>query len=109
MEAEFIKLAQEAVVALQLGPPPNWAEVAGMIVSGVVGVGQIGVIVWGLWRMGKASDARDRQLDQQAETLGKIGQALDRQGEAMTQAFTQQGQALERQGEVLAALLRRPA
>ena len=53
MEAEFIKLAQEAVVALQLGPPPNWAEVAGMIVSGVVGVGQIGVIVWGLWRMAK--------------------------------------------------------
>ena len=41
--------------------------------------------------MGKASEERNRQLDQQAETLGKIGQALDRQG------------------EVLAALLRRTA
>lgn len=66
-----------------------WAQVA-------VGVGQLGVIAWGLRQMGRASEERNRQLDQQAETLGKIGQALDRQGAA-----------LERQGEVLAELLRR--
>ena len=47
------------------------------------------LIAWGLRQMGKSSKERNRQLDQQAETLGKIGQALDRQG------------------EVLAALLRR--
>lgn len=98
MEAEFLQLAQEAVAALQAAARPNWAEVAGLIVGGVVGFGQIGLIGWGLHRMGKASEERNRQLDQQAETLGKIGQALDRQG-----------QALERQGEVLAELLRRSA
>lgn len=95
MDAEFLQLAREAVVALR---QPNWAEVAGLIVSGMVGFGQIGLIGRGLHRMGEASEERNRQLDQQAETLGKIGQALDRQG-----------QALERQGEVLAELLRRSA
>ena len=65
-----------------------------------IGVGQLILIAWGLRQMGKSSQDRNRQLDQQAETLGKIGQALDRQGEAMTKAFTQQG-------EVLAELLRR--
>lgn len=39
MDAEFLQLAREAVVALQ---QPNWAEVAGLIVSAVVGFGQIG-------------------------------------------------------------------
>ena len=69
-----------------------------MIVSGTVGLGQIGLIAWGLQRMGIASEERNRQLDQQAEVLGKVGQALDRQG-----------LALERQGDVLAELLRRSA
>ena len=82
MDAESLQLAREAVVALR---QPNWAEVAGLIVSGVVGFGQIGLIGWGLWRMGKASEERNRQLDQQAETLGKIGQALDRQGEVLAE------------------------
>ncbi len=95
MEAELLPLAREAVAALQLqaaaASQPNWAEVAGLFVSTVVGFGQIGLIAWGLRRMGKASEERNRQLDQQAETLGKIGQAL------------------ERQGEVLAELLRRTA
>ena len=82
MDAEFLQLAREAVVALR---QPNWAEVAALIVSGVVGFGQIGLIGWGLHRMGKASEERNRQLDQQAETLGKIGQALDRQGEVLAE------------------------
>jgi len=63
-----------------------------------IGVGQLLLIAWGLRLMGKASDARNRQLDameaaqrEQSEALGKIGLALDRQGEA------------------LAELLRRPA
>lgn len=60
----------------------TWAQV---YVSGAVGFGQLLLIGWGLRQMGKASDTRNRQLDQQAETLGKIGQALDRQGEALAE------------------------
>ena len=85
MDAEFLQLAREAVVALQTGPPPNWAEVAALIVSAFIGFGQIGLIGWGLHRMGKASEEGNRQLDQQGETLGKIGQALDRQGEVLAE------------------------
>ena len=40
---------------------------------------------WGLWRVGKASEERNRQLEQQGEALGKIGQALDRQGEVLAE------------------------
>ena len=119
MDAEFFQLAQAAVAALQAANQPNWAEVAALFVSAVVGVGQIGLIAWGLRRMGIASEERNRQLDQQAETLGQIGQALDRQGEALGkigQALDRQGealgkigQALDRQGDVLAELLRRTA
>ena len=72
-----------------------WAQVFATLVVGLV---QCGLIAWGLRLMGKASDARNRQLDameaaqrEQSEALGKIGLALDRQGEA------------------LAELLRRPA
>jgi len=82
MEAELIQLAREAVVALR---QPNWAEMAAV----GIGVGQILVIVGGLWMMNKASNIRNRQLDQQGEAL------------------RQQGEALRQQGEVLAELLRR--
>ena len=105
MDAEFLQLAREAAAALQAANQPNWAEIAGLVVSAVVGFGQIGLIAWGLRQMGKASEERNRQLDQQADILGKIGQALDRQGAALDR----QGAALERQGEVLAELLRRTA
>ena len=82
MEAELIQLAREAVVALR---QPNWAEMAAV----GIGVGQILVILGGLWMMNKASNVRNRQLDQQGEAL------------------RQQGEALRQQGEVLAELLRR--
>ena len=82
METELVQLAREAVAALQAGPPPNWAEIAAVTVSGFVGFGQIGLIGWGLRQMSRNGDRRDQQLD------------------AMTKA-------LERQGEVLAELLRR--
>ncbi len=74
-----------------------------------IGIGQLGLIGWGLWQMSQASKERNLQLDQQGQALrdqgqvlGQIGQALERQSQAMTQAFTQQG-------EVLAELLRRTA
>lgn len=82
MEAELIQFAREAVVALR---QPNWAE----LVAVWIGVGQLLVIVVGLWLMNKASNIRNRQLDIM---------------EARQQA---QSDALQRQGEVPAELLRR--
>lgn len=98
MDTELLPLARAAVVALQNPPQPHWVEIAGVIVSAVIGIGQILLIAWGLRRMGVASDERNRQLDQQGEVSSKIGQALARQGEA-----------LARQSEVLGELLRRSA
>ncbi len=54
-------------------------------VSAGVGVVQCGLIGWGLWRVGKASDDRNRQLDQQAETLAQVGQTLGRQNEVLAE------------------------
>ena len=89
MEAELLQLAREAVAALQTGPPPNWVEVRALYLSTGIGVGQILVILGGLWMMHLSGKRRDTQLD------------------AITTALDRQGQALERQGEVLAELLRR--
>ena len=60
----------------------TWAQV---IVTLGIGLGQIGLIAYGLRQMSKASEARNRQLDIQAETLGKVGQALDRQGDVLAE------------------------
>lgn len=112
MDAEFLQLAREAVTALRAANQPNWAEIASVVVAGVGVIVQGCLIGWGLWRMGKASEERNRQLDQQADILGKIGQALDRQGAALDRqgaALERQSAALERQGDVLAELLRRTA
>ncbi len=65
-----------------------WAKVVATVTVGGL---QCYLIARGLNQMGKSSEERNRQLNQQAEVLGKVGQALDRQG------------------DVLAELLRRPA
>ena len=83
MEAEALELARQAVVALHAANSPNWAEVGGVIVSGVVGLGQIGLIAWGLRRMGIASEERNRQLDIMEASQRATLQALDRQGRAL--------------------------
>ena len=83
MEAEALELARQAVATLQAANSPNWAEVVGVIVSGVVGLGQIGLIAWGLRRMGIASEERNRQLDIMEASQRATLQALDRQGRAL--------------------------
>lgn len=83
MEAEALELARQAVAALQAANSPNWAEVVGVTVSGVVGLGQIGLIAWGLRRMGIASEERNRQLDIMEASQRATLQALDRQGRAL--------------------------
>ena len=81
-----------------------WAQVGAMLTVGGL---QCYLIVRGLNQMGKASEARNRQLDimeaasrEQSQALRQQGEALGKIGEEMTKAFTQQG-------EVLAELLRR--
>ena len=104
MDAELLRLAQEAVTALQLqaAGSTRWVEIAQLAVSGV----GLGCIVGGLFSMKAAGKRRDREIDILAENMREstrvVGQALERQGAAMTKA-------LERQGEVLAELLRRTA
>ena len=59
-----------------------WAQgVATVTVGGL----QCYLIAQGLNQMGKSSEERNRQLDQQAEVLGKAGQALDRQGDVLAE------------------------
>ena len=79
-----------------------WIRAAQVFVMLGVGLGQIGMIGWGLRRMRLAADERNRQLDIMEANQREQGQALRDQSAAMTQAFTQQG-------EVLAELLRRRA
>ena len=62
-----------------------------MVVSGVVGLGQIIAIGVGLWVMSKNGNRRDLQLD------------------AMTKALDQQSEALEKMGQGITKLLQRPA
>ena len=95
MDAEFLRLAQEAVAALQ---GPSWVEIAQLVVHGVAVV----VIHIGLWQMRKYGKRRDREIDEMAEAFRKQAEAADRMLERQRQAF-------ERQAAVLAPLLRRPS
>ena len=91
-----------------------YAQVAATV---VIGLAQLGMIGWGLWRMGQTSKERNLQLDQQGAGLKDMGQALRDQSDvlaAMGQALRDQGQglaamgqALRDQGQGLAELLRR--
>ena len=75
-QAELIQLGWEAVAALQT---PNWAEIAAVVVSGVVGVGQITAIGVGLWLMNKNGNRRDLQLDAMTKALDQQGEVLAEQ------------------------------
>ena len=69
-----------------------WAQVAATV---VIGLGQLGMIGWGLRQMGKASEDRNRQMS--------IDSA-DRKRQ-----LDQQGAALEKMGQGITDLLQRPA
>ena len=92
-----------------------WAQV---IVSGLVGFTQCGLIMVGLWQMRISSNERNRQLDRQDTVMEQQGKALEQQitmsqqqGKALEQQITmsqqhgkaleQHGKALEQQGKVL--------
>ena len=73
METELVQLAQEAVAALQAGPPPNWAEIvtAGAAAAGVVV--QAVLIGTGLVLMHLSGKRRDTQLDAVSTSLERSG------------------------------------
>ena len=77
---------------------------AQVIVSGLVGFTQCGLITVGLWQMRESSKERNRQLDRQDKVMEQQGKALEQQGKALEQQITmsqQHGKALERQGKAL--------
>ncbi len=65
-----------------------WAQV---IVSGLVGFTQCGLIMVGLWQMRESSKERNRQLDRQDTVMEQQMTMLQQQGKALEQ----QGKALE--------------
>ncbi len=65
--AEYEELARHAVAALRVANQPHWAKIAGVIVSGVVGLLQCGLIFYGLKRIEKTGNERTTQLNQQHE------------------------------------------
>ncbi len=71
MDAEFLRLAREAVALMQ---GPSWGEIAQLLVSGV----GLGCIVWGLFQMQAAGDRRNKEID-------VLGKALERQGEVLAE------------------------
>ena len=77
MAAELLQLAREAVTALQT---PNWAEIAAVIVSGIVGLGQLTVIGVGLFKMQAYGKRRDKEI-------AAMVSALERQSEALGELF----------------------
>ena len=85
-----------------------WAQV---IVSGLVGFTQCGLITVGLWQMRITSNERNRQLDRQDTVMEQQGKALEQQitmsqqhGKALEQQITmlqRQDTVMERQGKAL--------
>ena len=102
MDAELLQLAQAGVLALQVAALPNWEEIAAVVVSGVVGLLQCGVIAWGLRQMGKASEERTVQLDiMREESRGQLD-IMREESREQTKVLADIGQGIRDQGMVLA-------
>ena len=88
METELLQLAREAVAALQTGPPPNWAEGAGLFVSAAVGFGQIGLIAWVLRQRDNGPHKESRLVFEQnydRESCGSFHDCKTHSTEVLTQ------------------------
>ena len=99
-----ISQAQLAIMQAQVSAQ-NISTIVTAAVSAAIGLGQIGLIGYGLRRMRIASEQRDRQLDQQGEVLARQSEVLAQQSEVLAQ----QNEVLAQQSEALAAVLRRTA
>ena len=98
-----ISQAQLAIMQAQVSAQ-NISTVVTAAVSAAIGLGQIGLIGYGLRRMRIASEQRDRQLDQQDEVLAQQhSEVLAHHSEVLAR----QNEVLAQQNEALAAVLRR--
>ena len=77
-----ISQAQLAIMQAQVSAQ-NINTIVTAAVSAVIGLGQIGLIGYGLRRMRIASEQRDRQLDQQDEVLARQSEVLAQHSEAL--------------------------
>ena len=64
------------VQALHALAEPKWTDIVQAVSVPVVGLTQCVLIYFGLRQMGKASEDRNRQLDQQGEVLAAIGAGI---------------------------------
>lgn len=74
------------VQALHALAEPKWTDIVQAVSVPVVGLTQCVLIYFGLRQMGKASEDRNRQLDQHGRQLDQHGRQLDQQGEALAAA-----------------------
>ena len=64
------------VQALHALATPKWTDIVQAVSVSIVGLLQCGLIYFGLRQMSKASDERNRQLDQHGEALAAIGAGI---------------------------------
>ena len=94
-----------------------WAQVAATV---VIGLGQLGMIGWGLRQMGKASEDRNRQmsidsedrnrqLDIMAASQSEQAQAFQEESRVRREESRIQAETLGQIGQGITELLRRPA
>ena len=69
-------------------------ELSGSIVALVVGAGQCGLIFWGLRQMSKASEIRNKQVDDQGEALREMGNALREQSAGIRELLERTGPSM---------------
>ena len=95
-------LAESAVVALEAmaraASEPMWTDVAGVLVAGVVGLGQCALIAWGIKVMKGSNESREANME-----------ASRNQHEATMKALQDQGQVLADIGAGIREVLERTA
>ena len=84
---------EQFLEAVRILAQPTWTDTAGVLVAGLVGIGQCLLIAWGIKIMRDGNASRDANL----KALETQGKALETQAKALET----QGKALETQGKVL--------
>ena len=63
---------EQFLEAVRILAQPTWTDIAGVLVAGLVGIGQCLLIAWGI----KDHEGRQRQPRRQLESLGNPGESL---------------------------------
>ena len=106
-EAATVAYQQAALALQQL---QFWAAVAIPLVTGLVGLGQIFVVLRGIRVMDRSNRDRSRQIEAQMEAQRRQAEAQHRQAEAQRaeadQRHAEAMEALRQQGESLRAAVK---